>query len=112
MTKHLLILVLLSRVAFADDAARGEVLQKAGIAAAQAKNWVLAREKFEESYAAFPKPVVLYNLATAQEQTDKLVAARTTYVKFLEKTLPGDATRSGACARRPRSRTSTSRSRR
>jgi hypothetical protein len=91
MTKSILLIVLLTRVAIADpDPARGEALQKAGIAAAQAKNWELARTKFEESYAAFPKAVVLYNLATAQEQTDQLVAARATYIKFLEKTLPGD----------------------
>jgi hypothetical protein len=91
MMKYAVILVLLASgsVAHADQA-RGEALQKAGIAAAQAKDWALARKRFEESYAEFPKPVVLYNLATAQEQTDLLIAARATYIKFLEKTLPGD----------------------
>lgn len=89
MKSIVLALLVSSSVAHADQA-RGEALQKAGIAAAQAKDWALARKHFEESYAEFPKPVVLYNLATAQEQTDQLVAARTTYIKFLDKTLPGD----------------------
>jgi hypothetical protein len=76
--------------AHADDAARGEALKQEGIAAAQAKNWDLARAKFEESYAAFPNPILLFNLATAQEQTNRLIAARKTYVEFLEKSLPGE----------------------
>jgi len=81
----------------ADDA---RTLKQDGLAAAQAKNWELARKKFEESYAIDPDPFTLYNLAAAQEHTDHLVAARESYAKFLAQTKPTQGKQFRAAAKK------------
>ena len=78
--------------AFAAHAAHAdtaESLKREGMAAAQQKDWELARQKFEASYALDPRPLTLFNLATAQEKADKLVAARASFRAFLEKSPRG-----------------------
>ncbi|MBL0217790.1 MAG: hypothetical protein IPQ07_28415 [Myxococcales bacterium] len=76
-------------IALADPDA--ETLKQEGISAAKNKDWTSAREKFQASYQLAPKPLTLFNLAAAQEQTDLLIEARVSYRKFLEITVPGDA---------------------
>src|SRR5580698_11543562 len=79
-------------IAFAPIAARADnadALNQQGIQAAQSKDWALARKRFEESYALDPRPLTLFNLAAAQEHTDKLVAARNSYTTFLDKSPTG-----------------------
>ena len=87
--KHLLtvVLVLQSQLALAD---RAEDLKQEGVAAARRNDWELARKRFEASYALEPRPLTLYNLAAAEERTDKPLAARKTFAKFLATTKPGE----------------------
>ena len=73
--------------AFADQAS---TLKQQGLKAAQDKNWEVARERFEQSYALDPRPLTLFNLAVAQEHTGKLLAARESYAAFLEQAAPGE----------------------
>lgn len=85
----LLALVIASPAVHADVTA--DDLNAAGIKAAKAKDWELARSKFAESYARDPRSRTLFNLATAQEQTGKLVAAHAGYRLFIERsTAPGE----------------------
>lgn len=74
--------------AHADQAS---TLKQQGVKAAQDKNWEVARERFEQSYALDPRPLTLFNLAVAQEHTDKLVEARDSYAAFLEQPASGDS---------------------
>ncbi len=76
-------------IALADPDA--ETLKQEGISAAKNKDWTSAREKFQASYQLDPKPLTLFNLAAAQEQTEQLIEARVSYRRFLEITVPGDA---------------------
>ncbi len=80
-----LALVLCAVAAAAAHADTAESLKQQGMAAAQQKDWELAREKFAASYALDPRPLTLFNLAAAQEKSDRLVAARDSYRGFLEK---------------------------
>jgi hypothetical protein len=82
-----LAIVMLAADARADNA---DALKQQGVAAAQHGDWELARQRFEQSYALEPRPLTLYNLAAAQEHTDKLVAARASYEAFLKKTAKGE----------------------
>jgi hypothetical protein len=75
-------------IARADQAS---TLKQQGLKAAQDKNWEVARERFEQSYALDPRPLTLFNLAVAQEHTDKLVEARASYTTFLEQPATGDS---------------------
>ena len=89
MKRAALLLCLVCATAAAETA---EELKQQGLAAAQAKNWELARQKFEASYALSPQPFMLFNLATAQEQTERLVEARKSYATFLaSSTAPDEA---------------------
>lgn len=74
-------------IARADQAS---TLKQQGLKAAQDKNWAVARERFEQSYALDPRPLTLFNLAVAQEHTDKLVEARASYTTFLEQVATGE----------------------
>src|SRR5262249_51516370 len=81
------VLIALWIAAAALDAAaepRAEALKQEGLEAARQKNWEPARQRFEASYALDPRPLTLYNLAAAQENTGKLLAARTSYRTFLD----------------------------
>jgi hypothetical protein len=80
-------LALMAPRAFADQAS---TLKQQGLKAAQDKNWEVARERFEQSYALDPRPLTLFNLAVAQEHTGKLLAARESYAAFLEQAPPGE----------------------
>ncbi len=86
-------ILIIAAIAFAPVGARAggnaDALNQQGIQAAQSKDWELARKRFEESYALDPRPLTLFNLAAAQEHTDKLVAARNSYTTFLDKSPPG-----------------------
>ena len=73
--------------AFADQA---NTLKQQGLKAAQDKNWEVARQRFEQSYALDPRPLTLFNLAVAQEHTGQLLAARESYAAFLEQAAPGE----------------------
>ncbi|TMQ11477.1 MAG: hypothetical protein E6J90_05610 [Deltaproteobacteria bacterium] len=73
--------VLIAGIAHADPAS---TLKQEGLKAAKDKNWEVARERFEQSYALDPRPLTLFNLAVAQEHTDRLVEARASYTSFLD----------------------------
>jgi hypothetical protein len=80
-------LALAATRAHADQAS---TLRQQGLKAAQDKNWDVARERFEQSYALDPRPLTLFNLAVAQEHTGKLIAARESYATFLEQVAAGE----------------------
>ena len=89
----MIIILLALAVAPADanpKATPAQQLNTEGIKAARAKDWETARQKFEQSYAIDPEPLTLFNLASAQEKTDKFVAARASYNLYLTKSKPGD----------------------
>jgi hypothetical protein len=65
-------------------------LNSEGIKAARMKDWETAREKFEQSYASDPQPGTLFNLANAQDKTQKFVAARASYNLYLQRSRPGE----------------------
>jgi len=65
-------------------------LNSEGIRAARTKDWETARKKFEQSYAADPQPGTLFNLANAQDKTQKFVAARASYNLYLQRSRPGE----------------------
>lgn len=82
----ILFLVALAAPASAEDA---KTLNKQGLEAAVAKDWETARQKFEQSYALAAEPLTLYNLAAAQEHTDRLIDAQANYLKYLAVSKPG-----------------------
>jgi len=90
MKLHLLVATALSLQPLVAHADRAETLKQQGMQAAQRNDWELARKRFEASYALEPRPLTLYNLAAAEERTDKLLAARATFGKFLSTTRPGE----------------------
>ena len=96
MKRAVIILVALCASAAAETA---DELKQQGLAAAQAKNWELARQKFEASYALSPQPFMLFNLATAQEQTERLVDARKSYATFLASSTAADEAKFRAIAK-------------
>jgi len=63
---------------------QANTLKQQGLKAAKEKNWEVARERFEQSYALDPRPLTLFNLAVAQERTGRLVEARESHATFLE----------------------------
>jgi hypothetical protein len=96
------LLVILWIVSIALDAGadpQSEELKQQGLAAARQKDWELARQRFEASYALDPRPLTLYNLAAAQENTGKLLAARTSYRTFLDTSATGGNDRFRGIAR-------------
>jgi hypothetical protein len=70
-------------VASPASADQANTLKQQGLRAAKDKNWEVARERFEQSYALDPRPLTLFNLAVAQEHTSRLVDARESYARFL-----------------------------
>ncbi|AKF06274.1 hypothetical protein [Sandaracinus amylolyticus] len=58
-------------------------LYEDGVRAARARQWPEALDAFERSYALYPRPITLMNLAGAQRQTGRLVAASESYRRFL-----------------------------
>jgi len=89
MRSRLLALALVLAATVPARAESADELKKQAISAARAKDWDTARKKFEAAYELDRLPLTLYNLATAQEQTGRLLAARANFIKFLE-TVPGD----------------------
>lgn len=81
-------ILLVAPIARADQAS---TLRQQGVKAAQDKNWEVARERFQQSYALDPRPLTLFNLAVAQDHTDKLVEARASYAAFLEQSATGES---------------------
>ena len=75
------VVALTAGIAHADPAS---ALKQEGLKAAKDRNWDVARERFEQSYALDPRPLTLFNLAVAQEHTDKLLEARASYTSFLD----------------------------
>ncbi len=65
---------------------RAAKLKNAGMSAAKKKDWELARKNFGDSYALDPLPLTLFNLASAQRNTDRLVEARASFLRFLAET--------------------------
>jgi hypothetical protein len=78
------LLVTAAASAHADRIDPATALRQEGLKAAQDKNWEVARERFEQSYALDPRPLTLFNLAVAQEHTDRLIEASASYAAFLE----------------------------
>jgi hypothetical protein len=87
---QLIVIAALALAAPRAHADQASTLRQQGLKAAQDKNWDVARERFEQSYALEPRPLTLFNLAVAQEHTGKLVAARESYAAFLEQVAPGE----------------------
>lgn len=69
----------------AQDAQTEEARQEfeAGVAASREGRWVEARGHFERAAELAPRPTVLANLGSAQQQTGQLVEARDSYRRFL-----------------------------
>jgi hypothetical protein len=89
--------LLVATPAHADQA---NTLKQQGLRAAKEKNWEVARERFEQSYALDPRPLTLFNLAVAQEHTSRLVEARESYAAFLEQPATSESEPFRALARR------------
>jgi len=74
-------------VAFADPtAAETSVARdqfKEGMDASKAGRWEEARSAFQRSYEVWPRPLTLLNLAGAQVESGKLVAAAESYRRFV-----------------------------
>jgi len=80
--------LLVAAPAHADQAS---TLKQQGLKAAKENNWEVARERFEQSYSLDPRPLTLFNLAVAQEHTDKLLDARASYARFLDQPATGES---------------------
>jgi tetratricopeptide (TPR) repeat protein len=79
-----------------DRQARAEF--QAGRESFDAGRWEEALTHFEKAYELSPRPMLLYNIAKAQDNLGKLREARATYKRFLA-AVP-DATNRGAVERR------------
>ncbi|UJR79906.1 tetratricopeptide repeat protein [Sandaracinus amylolyticus] len=66
------------------DMEQARALFQQGLAAAHDARWEEARDAFERSLAIAERPNTLLNLAGAQAQTGRLVAAVASYRRFLE----------------------------
>lgn len=67
----------------AGDVAEARLAVARGLEAARAGEWDEAREAFSRAYALAPRPLILLNLASAQAQTGRLVAAADGYRRVL-----------------------------
>ncbi|MFK7988891.1 MAG: tetratricopeptide repeat protein [Sandaracinaceae bacterium] len=56
-----------------------------GVRASQQQDWEGAREAFQRGYDVAPFAPIVYNLATAQAETGRLVAAAENYRRFLRR---------------------------
>lgn len=56
-----------------------------GVEAAAQERWMEAREAFQRAFDVAPFAQIVYNLATAQAQTDRLVQAAENYRRFLRR---------------------------
>jgi hypothetical protein len=63
----------------------------AGMEAARAGSWEAARQAFERSFQLAPRPITLLNLAGAQLQSQRYVAAAESYRRFLREGTSGPA---------------------
>jgi hypothetical protein len=54
-----------------------------GVGHARAGHWDLALASFEAVYAIAPRPTVLFNLASAQKRTGKLLASNANFRRFV-----------------------------
>ncbi len=74
-----------SRVAREEDHARAEALAlfEAGVAAYRAGRYESAIERFQAAYSLSPEPVLLYNLARAQDRAEQYEAAVESYRRYL-----------------------------
>ena len=88
--KHALLALALSLLPVAAQADEAEDLKQQGLRAAQRNDWELARKRFAASYERDRRPLTLFNLAAAEERTDKLLAARRSFQKFLASTKAGE----------------------
>lgn len=89
-----LVISLAPAVAFADPtAAETSVARdqfKEGMDASKAGRWEEARTAFQRSYEVWPRPLTLLNLAGAQVESGRLVAASESYRRFVrEASAPG-----------------------
>ncbi|MEJ7602325.1 MAG: hypothetical protein WKG01_30800 [Kofleriaceae bacterium] len=88
--KHALLALAIAILPVAAHADEAEDLKQQGLRAAQRNDWELARKRFAASYERDPRPLTLFNLASAEERTDKMFAARANFQKFLATTKPGE----------------------
>lgn len=70
-------------------AAQARELVRRGLAASAAERWADALAAFEQAYALWPQPQVLFNLAAAQAQAGRVTAAVASYERFLRETTTG-----------------------
>lgn len=77
--------LIVSTVQAQGDAERAEALAlfEAGVAAYRAQRYDDAIERFEQAYALSPEPVLLYNLARAEDRAGRVVDAVDTYRRYL-----------------------------
>jgi hypothetical protein len=66
---------------------------KLGVAAAKERRWEDAWRAFSRAYELTPRPVILLNLAGAEVQTGRLVAAAESYRRFLREAVEPEETR-------------------
>lgn len=79
--------------ASSSEMAAARNLFRTGLAHAEAGRWEAARADFERSYGLARVPVTLFNLAGAQAETGRLVAAAESYRRFLQEAHEGRAAR-------------------
>lgn len=76
-------------------------LFREGVEAAQASRWEDARDRFSRTLAIRPAPIILFNLAVADENLGRFVAAMDLYHRFVRETPAGaDPLRVEAARRR------------
>ena len=69
-----------------EDVENARELFRTGLEAVEEERWEEARTLFERSYELVPRASTLLNLAAAQAETGRLVAAAASYRRFLEET--------------------------
>jgi hypothetical protein len=74
-----------------NDVAMARDFFERGVAFAQAREWDEAREAFSRSYALAPRASTLINLAGAERQSGRLVAALESYRQFLREAPAGES---------------------
>ncbi|MEM6958665.1 MAG: hypothetical protein AAF645_23485 [Myxococcota bacterium] len=95
MMKHLALIAALFCAAPAlthaqvNQAGVARQLSADALSAAQNGNWERAADLFQQSYDLAPRPLTLYNLASAQLNVGRLVDADENFRRFLRETAPG-----------------------
>ncbi len=86
----LVLMVSVSAHAQVNQAGMARQLSSDAVAAARAGDWERAADLFQQAYDLAPRPLALYNLASAQRNIGRLVDADENFRRFLRETAPGE----------------------